>query len=67
MSEFVNGLKLNHSANLLLSSDFSIIDICFECGFENLSWFYRKFEEKFGCTPKVYRKQHENQKNTVKF
>ena len=67
VSEFVNGLKLNHSANLLLSSDFSIIDICFECGFENLSWFYRKFEEKFGCTPKVYRKQHENQKNTVKF
>lgn len=60
VSEFINDLKLNHSANLLVSSDFSIIDICFECGFENLSWFYKKFEEKFGCTPKKYRSQHEN-------
>lgn len=55
-SEFMNEHKLNYCANLLLNTNLSVIDICFECGFQNLSWFYRKFKDKFGITPVDFRK-----------
>ena len=56
VSEFMTEQKLNYSANLLLNTNLSVIDICFECGFQNLSWFYRKFKDRFGLTPLDFRK-----------
>lgn len=49
-------LRLTHCANLLLSSNLSVTDICYECGFENISWFYKAFYNKFQTTPNKYRK-----------
>lgn len=57
VSEFMTAQRLNYSANLLLNTNLSVIDICFECGFQNLSWFYRKFKEKFFLTPIQFRKK----------
>lgn len=57
VSEFMTAQRLNYSANLLLNTNLSVIDICFECGFQNLSWFYRKFKEKFLLTPVQFRKR----------
>lgn len=54
--EYINDLKLNYAANLLTSSNLSIAEICFECGFQNLSWFYSLFNEKYGVTPSKYKK-----------
>lgn len=59
ISEYINNLRLNYIANALKTSDIPIIDLCFECGFENLSWFYSLFKEKYGVTPKQYRKSGE--------
>lgn len=56
VSCFLNEQRLNYSANLLLNTNLSIIDICFECGFQNLSWFYRNFKKKYGATPALFRK-----------
>lgn len=56
VSEFMTEHKLNYCANLLLNTNLSVIDICYECGFQNLSWFYRKFKDKFGVTPVDFRK-----------
>ncbi len=58
-SEYITDLRLNHSANLLISSNLSATDICYECGFENLSWFYKQFAKKFGVTPKEYKRKFE--------
>ena len=55
-TEFVNDLRLEHAAKLLLMSNLQATDICYECGFENLSWFYKSFARKFGVTPAGYRK-----------
>ena len=55
VAEFMNEQKLNYSANLLLNTNLQIIDVCYECGFQNLSWFYRKFKEKFSVTPVQFR------------
>lgn len=54
-SEFINRLRLNYAANMLLNSNMAIIDICFESGFGNVSWFYSQFEGRYGVTPKQYR------------
>ena len=58
-SALISDLRLEHSANLILTSNLSITEICFECGFENLSWFYKQFVKKFGVTPIEYRKKYE--------
>lgn len=48
--------RLEYSAHLLKSSDSSITQIIFECGFEDLSHFSRAFKEKFGVSPLNFRK-----------
>ncbi len=55
-SEFLCEVRLNYAANLLINTNFSVLEISLESGFENLSWFYKKFSEKFGITPKEFRK-----------
>lgn len=55
---FVNDLRLDYSAKLLVTSNLSVTDVGFECGFENISWFYKAFEKKFGTTPLKYRKEN---------
>lgn len=59
-TDFVNELRLEHAAKLLLMSNLPVTDICYECGFENLSWFYKSFLRKFGVTPASYRKGVKN-------
>lgn len=54
----VNDLRMEHAVNLLTTSNLSITEICYECGFENISWFYKTFEQKYSITPLQYRKHH---------
>lgn len=56
-TELVNELRLEYAAKLLLISNLQITQICYECGFENLSWFYKAFARKYGCTPAEYKKR----------
>ena len=55
-SVLVNDLRLEYCANLLINSNLSVTDICYSCGYDNLSWFYKVFCQKFGVTPAKYRK-----------
>ncbi|MBQ8533793.1 MAG: AraC family transcriptional regulator [Clostridia bacterium] len=57
-TEFVNQLRLNYAERLLLHTNTSIIDICYSVGFNNESWFYKKFKERHNMTPFHYRKLH---------
>lgn len=59
-TQLVNDLRLNYSANLLIHSDMEIIDVCFDSGFENLSYFYHIFKKKYNYTPSKFRKQHQH-------
>ncbi len=54
--EYLNQYRLIMSADMLKSSDYSIMDIAFECGYNNVSYFNRAFKSKYGMTPKEYRK-----------
>ena len=54
--EYLNQYRLIMSADMLKSSDYSIMQIAFECGYNNVSYFNRAFKAKYGITPKEYRK-----------
>jgi AraC family cel operon transcriptional repressor len=51
----VNRIRLDRAATLLVGPDRSVTEIAFESGFSNLSYFYRRFRERFGTSPRRYR------------
>jgi len=58
-TEFVNGLRLEHAAELLGKGDGKIIGVADRCGFPNLSHFYHMFKRRYGMPPGQYRRQSE--------
>lgn len=55
--EYLNQYRLATAANLLKTTDSSIMDISFECGYNNVSYFNRAFKNRYNLTPKEYRKR----------
>lgn len=55
MADYINDLRVNYAANMLFQSNIPIIDICFDCGFQNIGYFYKLFKDKFGISPKQFR------------
>ena len=53
--QYINNLRLENASNLLTSTNKSILDICLEVGFDNLSYFNKLFKRKFNTTPKKFR------------
>ena len=52
---YLNDVRLAHARNLLVSSNLSILEIAQKSGFENASYFNRKFKDKYGITPRQAR------------
>lgn len=55
-SQFVNYVRVTHATQLLMKRNWSISNICFECGYSNISYFNREFKTLMGMTPMTYRK-----------
>lgn len=53
-------MRLKHAASLLLTTEASISEIGFSCGFEDVSHFSKSFRKFYRCTPRDYRKVHLN-------
>ena len=49
--------QLEVAKKLVQSSPLPIYKIMERCGFNNQSFFYRKFEDTFGCSPSLMRKK----------
>ena len=56
--DYINSLRLSYAENLLLNTDMSILDVCLEAGFGNLSYFYERFRKQFNTTPYKFRKEN---------
>ena len=54
-SEFINELRLTYFANMLRNSNYPILALCYDSGFQNVSWAYAQFRRKYGMTPRQYR------------
>jgi AraC-like DNA-binding protein len=53
---FLLEIRINHACKLLKEHDYSIVVVCYESGFTNLSNFNRHFKLITGKTPLEYRK-----------
>ncbi|ASK32250.1 AraC family transcriptional regulator [Chryseobacterium sp. T16E-39] len=56
-TDFVNNYRINQ-ARIFLLKDSSITEVCFQVGFESLSYFNKLFKQHVGETPSEFRKKH---------
>lgn len=53
--QWINQQRILYAVSLLNSSNKTVNEICFECGFENTSHFIKLFKNQIGFTPNVSR------------
>jgi YesN/AraC family two-component response regulator len=56
--EYIQLRRVMMSQDMLKQTDRRIVDVCVECGFNNLQHFYRVFKKITHCTPLDYRKKN---------
>ncbi len=57
-SEYLLDTRLSYAQKILLSEKSSISEVAAACGFEYVSYFIRRFKQKYGVTPLEYRKMY---------
>lgn len=55
LSEYILNIRLGHAIRLLVETSMNCSEICYDCGFNNVSNFNRLFRKKKGCTPLEFR------------
>jgi len=55
-SGFVQELRLHKAAKLLVENDMTITEVCYECGYNNVSNFNRQFLNHYQMNPMKYKK-----------
>jgi AraC-like DNA-binding protein len=56
-SEFMNELRISYACRLLQQKHLSILDVCFESGYKNISYFNRQFKLQMETSPLQYQKR----------
>lgn len=65
LSDYVIDIRLGFASRLLVDSTHTIAEVCYECGFNNLSNFNRIFKRKKGCSPKEFRANFRKKKIVI--
>lgn len=63
--KWLNESRLKKAAALLTHTDLPVTQIAFECGFENLSHFSRRFRHHFAIPPRSYRERTGHELNAT--
>ncbi len=56
LPQYINEFRIGHACRLLAIDNRPVVEICFECGFQNLSHFNRCFRRSKEASPTEYRK-----------
>lgn len=59
--QLVQETRLNKAADLLMRTSLAVTDIMQAVGYENITYFYKIFKEKYTMTPHEYRKMIEQE------
>ena len=62
LSDYLIDIRIGYATRMLVDSTMSIAEICYECGFNNLSNFNRIFKKKKDCSPKEFREYYRKKK-----
>ena len=62
LSEYLIDFRIGIATRLLVDTSHTVAEICFECGFNNLSNFNRTFRRKKICSPKEFRENYRKKK-----
>ena len=57
-SEYLNRVRVGYACKLLIEEKYSISEICFDSGFNNISNFNRQFKKTMNYSPSDYMKLH---------
>ena len=60
--ELVQTKRMNQAAYMLINSQVSVAEIIRMVGYDNTSYFHRKFKERYRISPKEFRMQHQQNK-----
>lgn len=58
LSDYIIDLRLGYACRQLVDSTNSVAEICYACGFNNLSNFNRIFKKRKGCSPSEFRENY---------
>ena len=58
LSDYIIDIRLGHAIRNLIDTNMTCSEICYTCGFNNLSNFNRLFKKKKGCTPLEFRDKY---------
>ncbi|MET0464766.1 MAG: AraC family transcriptional regulator [Chitinophagaceae bacterium] len=56
--DFLVEIRVSHACRMLVEDNYPIGIVCFECGFNNLSNFYRHFKKVTGMKPFEYKRKY---------
>ena len=65
ISDYLIDVRLGHASRMLVDSTTSIAEICYDCGFNNISNFNRIFKKKKGQSPKIFRDIYQHHKKLI--
>ncbi len=63
---YVKERRMEKVVRLLKTSDLSIQEIIYECGFNNRAHFYKDFGQRYGMTPKEFRQKQKSSEDTFR-
>ncbi len=65
LSDYIIDIRLGYAARLLVDTTTSVVEICYESGFNNVSNFNRIFKKRKGCSPTTFRENYHKNKILV--
>ena len=60
--ELIQHYRFSYVTTMLLNTKEPAEKIIIQAGYENTTYFYKKFKEQYGCTPNEYRRQYKKSK-----
>jgi len=57
-NDYIKEHRMSFATKLLVTTNLTIQEIIYRCGFNNRSHFYKEFDKRHGMTPKDYRQKH---------
>ena len=57
LTEYMNEIRVDRASEMLVNTEEKVIDIAISCGYDNISYFIKRFKHIKGITPQEYRKE----------